>query len=89
MIETTVCIDGMMCGMCEAHISDVIRQSFDVYKVSASHKKGRAVIVSMQPIDEEALRAAIEKTGYAVTSVSMRVLEEKAKKGGLLGFFRR
>ena len=30
MIETTVKIDGMMCGMCEAHVCDVIRQKFDV-----------------------------------------------------------
>lgn len=89
MFETTVCIDGMMCGMCEAHIGDVIRQNFDVHRVSASHKKGRAVIVSAQPIDEAALRAAIEKTGYAVTAVSVRTLADAPKKGGLLGLFRR
>ena len=44
MIETTVKIDGMMCGMCEAHVSDVIRSKFNIKKVSASHSKeiGRA-----------------------------------------------
>ena len=26
MIETTVKVDGMMCGMCEAHVSDAIRE---------------------------------------------------------------
>ena len=40
MIETTLKIDGMMCGMCEAHVSDVIRSKFKIKKVSASHSKG-------------------------------------------------
>ena len=35
MIETIVKIDGMMCGMCESHISDAIRNAFAVKKVSA------------------------------------------------------
>ena len=26
MIKTALKIDGMMCGMCEAHINDVIRK---------------------------------------------------------------
>ena len=25
MIKTTLRIDGMMCGMCEAHVNDAIR----------------------------------------------------------------
>ena len=40
MYQTTVKIDGMMCGMCESHINDVIRQNFAVKKVTSSHKKG-------------------------------------------------
>ena len=52
MIETTVKIDGMMCGMCEAHVSDVIRSKFNIKKVSASHSKGQAVILSDGPLGE-------------------------------------
>ena len=40
MYETKVKIDGMMCGMCESHINDAIRNAFSVKKVSASHSKG-------------------------------------------------
>ena len=48
MTETTVNISGMMCGMCEAHICDVIRARFaetgyEVTAVSArpaGEKKG-------------------------------------------------
>ena len=88
MIETIVKIDGMMCGMCEAHVCDVIRQKFNVKKVSASHSKGQAVILSEQPISEETLRAAIKETGYEVTAVSSAAMADKPKKGGLFGLFR-
>ena len=30
MYETKVKIDGMMCGMCESHINDAIRNAFSV-----------------------------------------------------------
>ena len=88
MIETTVKIDGMMCGMCKAHVCDVIRQKFDVKKVSASHSKGRAVILSEQPINESELRAAIKATGYEVIAVTCAAQADKPKKGGLFGLFR-
>ena len=77
MIETTVKVDGMMCGMCEAHVSDAIRGALPVKKVTASHTKGQAVILSEAPLDEEALRAAIGKTGYEVQGVSARPYEKK------------
>ena len=51
MYETKVKIDGMMCGMCESHINDAIRNAFSVKKVSASHSKGEADIISEEPID--------------------------------------
>ena len=80
MIETTVKVDGMMCGMCEAHVSDAIRGALPVKKVTASHTKGQAVILSEAPLDEEALRAAIGKTGYEVQGVSARPYEKKGDR---------
>ena len=84
MTETTVNISGMMCGMCEAHICDVIRARFAVRKVTASHSKGQAVILSESGLDEAALRQAIAETGYEVTAVSARPAGEKK---GLFGVF--
>ena len=46
MIKTILKIDGMMCGMCESHINDVIRTQFPVTKVKSSHTKGECVILS-------------------------------------------
>ena len=59
MIQTTVEVGGMACSMCEAHINDTVRNAFPVEKVSSSHAKGKTVILSKEPLDENALRAAI------------------------------
>ena len=40
MIKTTLKIDGMMCGMCESHMNDLIRKNFQVKKVTSSAKDG-------------------------------------------------
>ncbi len=77
MIQTTVGIDGMQCGMCEAHVNDMIRAAFPVKKVSTSHKKGQAVILSEEEIPEEALKEAVKKIGYEVTSVSSAPYQKK------------
>ncbi len=80
MIQTVLKIDGMACGMCESHINDTIRRNFAVKKVTSSHKKGECVIESEEPLDEGALHAAIDPTGYTLTAVSAGPVE---KKGGL------
>lgn len=78
MIKTTVGIKGMSCGMCEAHINDVVRREFKVKSVKSSVKKKNSEIVSKEPIDEEKLRKAITDTGYTVTGITS---EEYVKKG--------
>ena len=83
MIKTTVGIDGMMCGMCESHVNDAIRKSFDIKKVSSSHSKKKTEIISEEAIDEDKLRAVIDETGYTVLSVD----SEAYKKKGF-GFFK-
>ena len=71
MITTTVGVDGMMCGMCEAHVNDVIRRNFDVRRVKSNRRRKNCVIVSVEPLDEARLRAVIEKTGYTPLSVEV------------------
>lgn len=82
MEKITVKIDGMMCGMCEAHIADTIRTAFpDAKKVKASRAHGEATFLTESGIDEAKLRKAIEDTGYTFVSVS----SEPYKKRGLFG----
>ena len=78
MVKTTLKIDGMMCGMCESHVNDTVRKVGAVKKVTSSH----TVIVSEQPLPEQALRDAIAATGYQVLSVQSEPYEKK-------GFFSR
>ena len=77
MTETTLHIDGMMCSMCESHVCDTIRNQFPVKKVTASHSKGTAVILSPEPLDEEALRKAIAETGYELKNVESKPYEKR------------
>lgn len=74
----TLKIDGMQCGMCEAHINDAIRQAFAVKKVTSSHRKKETVIVTEQELDEQALRETIHRTGYTLVSITS---QHVAKKG--------
>ena len=86
MIQTTLKIDGMMCGMCESHINDAVRKDFPVKKVTASHSKGTCVILSEEPLDEAKLRDTIDATGYTLLDIQSQPYE---KKGGLAGLFHR
>ena len=83
MIQTTIGVGGMMCEMCEAHINDVIRKSFKVKSAKSNRRKNCCVVVSEEPLDEAAVRAAIEATGYEFFSLS----SEPYKKKGLFGLF--
>lgn len=78
MEKITLEIEGMMCGMCESHINDVIRKKFKIKKVSSSHSKNRTEIISEDKIDENSLKKAISDTGYQVISVTY---EPYVKKG--------
>ena len=40
MVQTTLKVDGMMCGMCESHVNEVVRKTAQVEKVTSSHTKG-------------------------------------------------
>jgi len=79
MIKTTVKIDGMMCGMCEAHISDLIRKTFsDAKKVAVSRRKGEASFLTEKEPDAGILAEAITSMGY--TCISMESVEYKKKR---------
>lgn len=83
MKKITIGIDGMMCGMCEAHINDALRNAFPTLKkVSADRKKKQAVILNETDLDEEKVRKAVEDTGYTYLSIS----SEEYRKKGLFGF---
>ncbi len=70
MYKVTLTIDGMYCGMCEAHICDALRKVCDnKAKVSASHTKGTAEIILEGQPDVAGLKRAVKETGYKVLNV--------------------
>ena len=77
MIKTTAFVEGMSCAMCEAHINEAVRKSFSVRKVTSSRRKGVTEILSDAPLDVEALRKAIDGTGYALREVKSEPYEKK------------
>ena len=82
MIKTTLKIDGMMCGMCEAHICDAIRKAVpSAKKVSASRSKGEASFLTEDAVDAKQLKAAIDSTGYTCLGVDSAPYEKR----GLFG----
>ncbi|MDD3404051.1 MAG: heavy metal-associated domain-containing protein [Hespellia sp.] len=77
MYKTVLKIDGMMCGMCEAHMNDMIRANFKIDKVTSSVKKGETVVISQEKIDTDVAEKEIEKIGYQLLSSSCEPYEKK------------
>ena len=74
MQKITLQVDGMQCGMCEAHVNDAVRGAFPVKKVTSSHAKGETVVLAEAPLDEAKLQA-----GYTVGGIRT----EEYQKAGL------
>src|SRR5699024_11925933 len=69
MWKYTVEVNGMMCGMCEAHVNDAVRKACPVKKVNSSRSKNQTVILSETELDTETLMNAIRGTGYEVGAI--------------------
>ena len=83
MIKTTMKIDGMMCGMCEAHVCGAIRKAVpEAKKVTASRSKKEAAFLTEKAVDADALKSAIDATGYTCLGIE----SAPCKKKGLFGW---
>lgn len=83
MIKTTMKIDGMMCGMYEAHVCDTIRKAApEANKVTASRSKKEASFLTEEPVDPNCLKTAIDATGYRCLSIE----SAPSEKEGLFGW---
>lgn len=81
MFKTTIEVGGMMCGMCESHVNDAVRNAMTVKKVTSSRGKRETVVITDNEPDTDALRAAISATGYEVGEIKT----EPYVKRGLFG----
>lgn len=85
MVKTVLKIDGMMCGMCEAHMNDLIRKNFKVKKVTSSVKDGETVIISDAELDIPWAKKQIKDIGYEMVDYTSEPYEKK----GLFHFGRK
>ena len=83
MVKITMGIEGMACGMCEAHINEAVRNAFQVKKVASSHTKKQTVILAEEDIPEQELKSVVAKAGYDAVSVSSEPYEKKGLFGRL------
>ena len=85
MVKTVLKIDGMMYGMCEAHMNDLIRKNFKVKKVTSSAKDGETVIISDAELDIPWAKKQIKDIGYEMVDYTSEPYEKK----GLFHFGRK
>ena len=85
MVKTVLKIDGMMCGMCEAHMNEVIRKNFKVKKVTSSAKSGETVVISEEELDIPWAKKQIKDIGYELVDYTSEPYEKK----GLFHFGRK
>ncbi|MER5601088.1 heavy-metal-associated domain-containing protein [Streptomyces sp. NPDC002265] len=57
-------VSGMSCGHCEGSVSAEISQIPGVTSVTAVAADGDVTVVSAGPLDEKALRAAVDEAGF-------------------------
>lgn len=85
MVKITVEIEGMACGMCEAHMNEAVRNAFQVKKVTSSHTKKQTVILAEKDISKQELKNVAAKAGYDAVSISSEPYEKKGLFGALRG----
>ncbi|WP_033327495.1 heavy-metal-associated domain-containing protein [Streptomyces yerevanensis] len=63
-VTTTYKVSGMTCGHCESSVSQEVSALDGVTAVKAVAKTGEVTVTSAAPLDEAAVRAAVDEAGY-------------------------
>ena len=67
--EKTVRVTGMMCEHCEAAVKGALEKVPGVRGATASHEAGTALVTLESEVSDEALKNAVEASGYIVDGV--------------------
>ncbi|MEU0042756.1 heavy-metal-associated domain-containing protein [Streptomyces werraensis] len=65
-VTTVYKVSGMTCGHCEGAVSQEISALDGVTAVKAVAKTGEVTVTSASPLDEQAVRAAVDEAGYVL-----------------------
>ena len=66
MDTQTYTVTGMTCGHCAASVTEEISELDGVENVDVVVETGAVTVTSTAPLDESAVRAAVEEAGYAM-----------------------
>ena len=69
-VTTVYKVSGMSCGHCEGAVSGEISQLPGVSSVRAVASSGEVTVVSAAPLDEEAVRAAVDEAGFELAGTA-------------------
>lgn len=67
MTTSTYTVTGMTCGHCVASVTEEISELPGVTAVDVVLETGTVTVTSEEPLDSDAVRAAVAEAGYAVT----------------------
>ncbi|MFF7533263.1 heavy-metal-associated domain-containing protein [Streptomyces bobili] len=69
-LTTVYRVSGMTCGHCEGAVSQEISALDGVTAVTAVARTGEVTVTSSAPLDEEAVRAAVDEAGYELVGTA-------------------
>lgn len=64
----TYTVTGMTCGHCVSSVTEEISEISGVESVDVVLDSGAVTVTSSQPLDQRAVRAAVEEAGYQLAS---------------------
>ncbi|WP_353952058.1 heavy-metal-associated domain-containing protein [Knoellia sp. S7-12] len=62
----TFTVTGMTCGHCVASVTEEVSELAGVESVDVDLATGSVTVTSTTPLEDDALRAAVEDAGYAL-----------------------
>jgi len=68
MAVSTYTVSGMTCGHCVNAVQTEVSRIEGVREVKVDLASGRLEVSADQPVDEAAVRAAVEEAGYEVSA---------------------
>ncbi|WP_128378787.1 heavy-metal-associated domain-containing protein [Streptomyces cavernae] len=63
-------VTGMTCGHCESAVTGELSELAGVSSVKAVAATGQVTVVSAAPLDEAAVRAAVDEAGYELAGTA-------------------
>lgn len=66
---TVALVSGMSCGHCAGAVTGEVSAIPGVTDVSVNVANGEVTIISAEPLDETALRSAIDEAGYELVGL--------------------